>query len=108
MHGFNNITPAQLEQLGQSTPLQLVDVRTGAEVAQGMIDGALHIPLYLLPLQYAELDPARPAVFYCQSGMRSAQACAFLAARGYAALYNLQGGILAWLQQFGRAVCQPV
>lgn len=107
MHGFNNITLAQLEQLGQSTSLQLVDVRTDVEVVRGMIDGALHIPLHLLPLRYAELDPARPAVFYCQSGVRSAQACAFLAAKGYATLYNLQGGILAWLQQFGRAVCQP-
>jgi len=37
-------------------------------------------------------------VFYCQMGGRSAQAAAFAAANGFSDVYNLQGGIAAWMQ----------
>jgi rhodanese-related sulfurtransferase len=33
----------------------LIDVRTEAEVAQGVIDGAIHIPLHLLPLRATDI-----------------------------------------------------
>lgn len=106
MNTFNTIKAAELRALLQNAEIRLVDVRTEVEVARGGIDGAIHIPLHLLPLRCAELDTDTPTVFYCHSGMRSAQACAFLAGRGYGKLYNLQGGILAWVgsgQPLGRA-----
>ena len=37
-----------------------------------------------------------PLVFYCHSGMRSAQASAYMTNKGRSNVYNLQGGILAW------------
>jgi rhodanese-related sulfurtransferase len=75
----------------------LVDVRTDAEVAKGKISGALHIPLNTLPTRLAELDKNRPVVFCCQMGGRSAQACQFALAQGYGKVYNLQGGVNAWV-----------
>ena len=39
-----------------------------------------------------------PVVFYCQTGARSAQACAFMISRGREDVYNLRGGIMAWLR----------
>ena len=33
----------------------MIDVRTEAEVAQGVIDGAIDIPLHLLPLRAADI-----------------------------------------------------
>ena len=83
-----------------------MDVRTDAEVARGVIAGALHIPLHLLPARHAELQLGVPTVIYCQSGGRSAQACAWLADKGFEQVYNLQGGLSAWLGE-GRPVSLP-
>ncbi|MGB8339630.1 MAG: rhodanese-like domain-containing protein [Burkholderiales bacterium] len=75
----------------------LIDVRTDAEVARGKIHGALHIPLNMLPVRLSELDKKQPLVFCCQMGGRSAQACQFAVAQGFSKVYNLQGGMSAWL-----------
>lgn len=98
MFGFREIDVAGLKSLAAEKKVLLIDVRTEAEVARGMIDGAIHLPLHLLPIKADELDRERPIVFYCQSGARSAQACMYLAGRGFGNTYNLQGGILAWLR----------
>jgi rhodanese-related sulfurtransferase len=96
MQGFANIDPLRLQELQSQAGLLLVDVRTDQEVGRGMIPGARHIPLHLLPERLDELDPAPVVVFYCQSGARSAQASAFASSRGGREIYNLAGGILAW------------
>lgn len=91
------LDPAGLRSLLEAAvPPQLVDVRSPAEVARGAIAGARHIELGALPARSAELDPQAPCVLYCLSGARSAQACAYLAQRGFCRLYNLEGGIAAW------------
>ena len=93
---FEAIDPEQLLTLRAQSDIVLVDVRTDAEVARGVIPGARHIPLFALPQRAGELDSAATIVIYCQSGGRSAQACMYLAREGYSHLYNLSGGILAW------------
>jgi len=95
----DNISVQQLKELQVSTGVSLLDVRTDAEVERGVIAGARHIPLHMLPTRASELDPAAPLVVYCQSGGRSAQACGWLAAQGFADVHNLQGGIIAWLRE---------
>lgn len=98
MSGFKNISIAELEAMLQQGKVRLVDVRTDAEVARGKIPQGVSLPLHLLPMRLGELDKARPVVFYCQMGGRSAQAAAFAAANGFSDVYNLQGGIAAWAQ----------
>jgi rhodanese-related sulfurtransferase len=95
----DNISVQQLKELQVSTGVSLLDVRTDAEVERGVIAGARHIPLHMLPTRAGELDPAAPLVVYCQSGGRSAQACGWLAAQGFADVHNLQGGIIAWVRE---------
>ncbi|MHB8347254.1 MAG: rhodanese-like domain-containing protein [Acidiferrobacterales bacterium] len=99
MYGFDELEVSELQGLLQTADpaVDLIDVRTPAEVARGSIPGARNIPLHLLPLRAPELGAAQRVVFYCQTGSRSAQACAFLAARGWRNIYNLRGGIRAWL-----------
>jgi rhodanese-related sulfurtransferase len=75
---------------------RLVDVRSPAETAQGIIPGAELMPLHLVPLRKDELRSADPVVIYCRTGARSAQACAFLAQQGHDNVHNLAGGIVAW------------
>jgi len=33
---------------------------------------------------------------YCRSGARSGQACQLMSQLGFSAVYNLDGGVLAW------------
>ncbi|MFM9835528.1 MAG: rhodanese-like domain-containing protein [Methylophilaceae bacterium] len=74
----------------------LVDVRNPDEVARGMIPGAMHIQLSMLPLQYEKLMNANTVVFYCHSGLRSAHAADFAISKGISNVHNLAGGVLAW------------
>ncbi|MDA8421040.1 MAG: rhodanese-like domain-containing protein [Pseudomonadota bacterium] len=99
MYGFDELEVSELQGLLQAAErgIDLIDVRTPAEVARGAIPGARNIPLHLLPVRERELDAAQRVILYCQTGARSAQACAFLAARGRRNVYNLRGGIRAWL-----------
>jgi rhodanese-related sulfurtransferase len=85
-----------VEAMGRES-VTLIDVRTEMEVAQGKIDGATHIPLHLLPLRAEDLPKDQRVVFYCRSGARSSQACAFMLSKGHDQVYNLRGGILAWI-----------
>jgi len=96
MTGFKNISVQELEKLLQNGGVRLVDVRTDAEIAQGKIPQGEPLPLHLLPLRMEGMDKNATTVFYCRSGGRSAQAAAFVAANGFADVYNLQGGIIAW------------
>ncbi len=103
---FEQIDVNGLDALQTEGPVVLIDVRTDAEVARGVITGTRHIALHELPHQASELDPNAVTVLYCQSGGRSAQACAFLSDQGFAKLHNLQGGIMGWLRA-GRALSSP-
>lgn len=96
MNTYQQIEPNDLVTMLASGTVLLVDVRNDDEVARGIIKGAIHIPLALLPLQCDSLNKAENIVFYCHSGVRSAHAAAFAASKGYKNLYNLAGGILAW------------
>jgi rhodanese-related sulfurtransferase len=103
MFGVRDIDPNQLEALKANGSLQLIDVRTEAEFAQAKIEGSTHIPLHMLPLKVQDLQKGEPIVFYCRSGARSAQACAWLMSQGINNVYNLSGGIMNWARS-GKAL----
>ncbi len=51
---------------------RIIDVRTPAEFADGAYDGAINIPLSVLPARMNELEPKdKPIVLYCETGARS-------------------------------------
>lgn len=91
-----DIEAADLHELISKQAITLVDVRNDDEVARGIIDGATHLQLALLPAQYESLNHNLPIVFYCHSGVRSAHAAAFVCEKGLRNVYNLTGGVLAW------------
>ena len=96
MNTYSEIQPHDLVAMRESRPVLLIDVRNADEVARGIIEGAVHIPLAILPIQYEALNKAENIVFYCHSGVRSAHAAAFAANKGYKNVYNLAGGVLGW------------
>jgi rhodanese-related sulfurtransferase len=107
MYGIKELDVLQLHGMLQESGVALIDVRTPAEVARGGIAGAKNIPLHLIPMVEQELVKQAPVVFYCQTGARSAQACAFMASRGCDNVYNLRGGIMAWLREGQSAAAIP-
>jgi rhodanese-related sulfurtransferase len=83
--------------------VRLIDVRTNAEVAEGTIPGAEHIPLDQFDPASLDLSDGREVVIYCRSGRRSGIAGEKLAAVTGQPVQHLEGGMLAW-----EAAGQPV
>ena len=54
------------------------------------------MPLGSLPLELSALKREQEVYVYCRSGGRSAQAVEFLGNNGFAKVFNVEGGILAW------------
>jgi rhodanese-related sulfurtransferase len=93
----NEIDSESLSQrLTETEDVLLVDIRTPAEIAQGLIPDALQLPMHLIPIRMSEIPKDRDVVIYCRSGARSYQACAYLMQQGYSRVLNLRGGIIAW------------
>jgi len=79
-----------------SAGARLIDVRSPAEFSGHRLPGAVNIPLGLLDTRLPELLKGGPVIFYCASGMRSAQAAKALRRAGRPEdVYNL-GGIGRW------------
>lgn len=81
--------------------LQLVDLRNAGEVAGGMIETAVHIPLAELRRRIGELDPTRPVLAYCAGGWRSSVGASLLRAQGFGDVSDLLGGYTAWKAAHG-------
>jgi rhodanese-related sulfurtransferase len=97
MSATNTITVEQLKaRLQAGETLHMIDVREHDEVAHGMIDGAIHMPLGQVPQRLDEIPRDEEVVFICRSGYRSDQACQYLSALGFKGATNLVGGMLAW------------
>ncbi|GAA1464903.1 ThiF family adenylyltransferase [Microbacterium thalassium] len=78
----------------------VVDVRESGEVAQGMIRGALHMPLARLLADPRALDGAADLVIVCQAGVRARRAAEALQDAGIPASV-LAGGMDAWTAHHG-------
>ena len=87
------------ERLAKDENAIILDVRTDAEVADGIIAGAKHMDIYKGQEFISEieaLDKSKNYYVYCRSGNRSGQACAIMDQLGFKNAYNLEGGMLDW------------
>ena len=77
----------------------LIDVREVEEYLDASIQGAILIPLGNLVPASLPCNPDKKIVFQCRSGKRSLYACQLFSQSGLAAaeIYNLAGGIEAWI-----------
>ncbi len=100
---MSEITTAEANE--RRTTATIVDVRENAEVASGVIPGAVHIPLGQLGDRIGELDAGRPVITVCASGGRSARAAAELLVAGFRA-DTMTGGMTAWTAE-GHPVHKP-
>jgi adenylyltransferase/sulfurtransferase len=99
---FIEIKPSELrDRLKVDPPPFLLDVREPFEwdIVNLSDLGAFLIPLGELSERIAELPSDREIVVHCRSGVRSAKAADILSDSGFSGLYNLNGGILGWIDE---------
>ena len=95
---FKNLDAKTAYQYTQDNNTTILDVRTKEELKKdGMIAGAMHIPLQVLSENINRLKDYhdKKILVYCRSGSRSVTASRILTNAGFT-VYNLSGGIHAW------------
>jgi rhodanese-related sulfurtransferase len=99
------LSPAAFVRLRSAGELwQLLDVREPWELEIAGIAGTIHIPMAAVPDHSNTLDAKTPVAVLCHSGVRSAHVASLLAARGFARVANITGGIDAWSVQVDTSV----
>ncbi len=94
-----NINQNQFTSLTQDKKVQVIDVRTPEEIAEGYITGT---QLFIdfngsdFEKKIKALDPNTTYIIYCRSGGRSSKAADYMVNKGFKKVYNLTGGITQW------------
>ena len=93
--GFQRLSPDEAARLLDGGA-QVVDVREDSEWRRGHIPRSRHVPLRQVQVRAGELDTAKPVLVVCASGHRSQTAARQLVKLGFASVYELKGGLVAW------------
>jgi len=103
MNGFEldyipQITVQDFVELRNQKPdrIAVLDVREPGEVASGVVENSLSIPLGKLGSRLAELDREKLLVVHCKGGYRSSIVTSILRRAGFRDIANLIGGFDAW------------
>ena len=97
------VTPAEADALiadhAADAGFVIIDVRTSSEYAAGHIENAVNIDRWAADFeeQLDALDRAGTYLVYCASGTRSAYATTLMVELGFTGIYELAGGLDAWI-----------
>jgi len=99
---MKEITVQELKQLiDEKKDFQLIDVREQYEFDEANINGEL-IPMGEVMENVDKISKDKQVVVHCRSGKRSATVINALESQfGFTNLYNLKGGILAYIDEIG-------
>lgn len=91
------------EKMERGDSFLLLDVRETFEREEFNIGGEF-IPMGMFPRAAAHLEDHQndEIIVYCRSGRRSATVQYMLQQAGFSNVRNLEGGVLAWIDAFGR------
>ncbi len=93
------IDPETLQKIMADGGALVVDVRETNEYEEEHIPGTLLYPLSFLDADLFPKITEKKVIMVCQVGKRSAAAAKQLMAEGIADVANLEGGLVAWLEQ---------
>ncbi len=98
MYGIKNANAAQTVQLLNRESGVVVDVCEPREFSAGHVPNAINLPLSSLKDRLRDLEKYKnkPVIVSCRSGNRSLKGAVLLRKQGFATVYNLSGGLLAW------------
>jgi len=89
---MNISTEAFVAKIKATEAMNIIDVREQFEVEQGMIKGAMHIPVNDIPEAMENLDRDKEYYIVCAHAVRSANVTQYLLANDYKAV-NVEGGM---------------
>ncbi|MBP5372000.1 MAG: rhodanese-like domain-containing protein [Bacteroidales bacterium] len=98
-----SISSSEAAQLIHDTnELLIIDVRTPIEYDSTAIQNAMNIDVKSNNFQenIQKIDKTKPILVYCRSGRRSLMAMNTMQQLGFAEVYNLLGGIIAFKKEF--------
>jgi rhodanese-related sulfurtransferase len=105
MQRMKNMTVEELKhKLDSGEKINLIDCREPHEYEEANLGGRL-IPLgKFQSMDLDELEDLKDeeVIVHCRSGRRSMMACSILDQMGFSNTYNLEGGILAWMDKYGQ------
>ena len=102
---INQMNSDELIEFIELNDAILVDVRTEDEYNSGYIENSLNIDYFsnAFSVNADKLDKSTPIILYCRSGKRSSMSANKISKLGFKEIYNLEGGILEWIEE-GNAV----
>lgn len=92
---MQDLTPETAQRLVDEGAI-LIDIRSQSEFSASHIPGALLLPMDAIDAAAAKALNGRQAIFYCASGVRTANAGAAIDAAGFSNPAKLDGGLDAW------------
>ena len=97
---INEIDSDELTEFLQINDAILVDVRRDDEYINGHIENSINIDYMSDEFvdKTERLDKNMPIILYCRSGRRSYLSAIKLSENGFKEVYNLEGGILSWIE----------
>ena len=101
--GFVSVSASEFATEIAKEGVQLVDVRTASEYAEGHIPGAVNIDVFSSDFaeKISALDKERTVALYCRSGRRSKSAGEVAVKQGFKVV-ELDGGIISWRGEIER------
>lgn len=104
---MKEITVQELKsKIDNKEDFQLIDVREPYEYEAANLGGEL-IPMGAILHETERISKDRPVVVHCKAGSRSAAIVNELEKRGFSNVYNLKGGILAWVRDIDPSIGTP-
>ena len=95
---FSRLNTQEAKEMLETGDVQLIDVREPHEYNAGHLPGARLVPLNTIPTRAVDFDDAKPILFVCGVGQRSALAAEYAAAAGKKNLFNIDGGTEGWVR----------
>lgn len=101
--GFVSVDAEKFARRIAESGVQLVDVRTAEEYAEGHIPNAVNIDVSSPDFveKVSALDKKRTVALYCRSGRRSKRAAEQVVSLGFEVV-ELDGGIISWQGELQR------
>ncbi len=96
---FKNVSTFEAYHIIKQQEIFILDVRTDVEYAQSHLRDAVLIPLMVLSERLHKLKEEQSILIYCYRGNRSKTACEYLTSKGFKLIYNMLGGINAWIEE---------
>ncbi len=102
VENYKNLSASEFKDLAEQKDVLILDVRTPQEFQQSRLENAVNIPVQELENRLDEvkkLSKGKKILVYCKTGRRSKIASEILVRNGFKNVFNLQNGIVDWINK---------